>query len=67
MQAMRNNEGNLLLDVINVPYAVTVVSHPTALATLYPGKVSKLRIPFTQGIVGNFVLIVTFLNTKTTE
>jgi FtsP/CotA-like multicopper oxidase with cupredoxin domain len=48
-----NQEANLLLDVINVPYAMSVVDG--AKTTIYPGKVT-LDVPFTNRIVGDFVL-----------
>ncbi len=55
-----NKEANLLLDVVNVPYAVSVANPNDANGnkvnpTIYPGKVT-LNVPFSQSIVGDFVL-----------
>jgi FtsP/CotA-like multicopper oxidase with cupredoxin domain len=54
-EADENQEAKLLLDVINVPYAVSVVNGAGSKPIIYPGKVT-LNVPFTKDIVGDFVL-----------
>jgi FtsP/CotA-like multicopper oxidase with cupredoxin domain len=50
-----DHEANLLLDVINVPFAISIPHSDGTKTAYYPGKVT-INVPFTQGIVGDFVL-----------